>query len=185
MNRYRSVLTVFAVFMLISVSLAAQCKMSAPKGGHDCKATCMQGLNEEQMEKMEKLHLHHQQEIVDIDAGIKKANLKIREEFMSDAPDMKTLEGLVEKLTALKGKKQKSKIGMMLEAKKIMPAEHWKIFVKNHFDGSCSHAKCGSKGMRGGSGCGKGMKGMKAGCMSMDRKSCGGAQSRGCASGTR
>lgn len=194
MDKSRIFATVLVLVLIMSIPLAAQNRGKMAARDHDCKATCMKGLSEEQTDKMARLKLKHHQELVDLKADVKKIHLKIKEEFMADEPDRRNLEKLVSKLSSAKESIHMKKLGFMMDSKEILGEEHWKVFLKHHLDGfgGMSHGECrgtnkgcmGGKGMRG---C-RGGRGMKGGCGSghgMGMKGgCGSAGKIGCARGS-
>ena len=140
MNKRMSVALSFAVLMLIPAILFAQ------MGG--MKGECGKGhkglvLDEEQQVKMEKLKLEHKLSGVDLRAEQMKLRLQMKEEMFKDEPDRKTLEKFAKSLAANRERMQMNRIGFMLDVKKVLNSDQWKVFVRNHF------AKEGRGGERG------------------------------------
>jgi Spy/CpxP family protein refolding chaperone len=141
MNRRLSFALSFALVMLIPAFLFAQ--MGGMKG--ECGQGLMGlGLDDEQQMKMEKLSLEHRLATIDLKAEQMKLRLQMKEELLKDEPDKKALEKFAKSIAANHEKMQMSRIGHMLDVKKILTAEQWKMFVEKHY---------AKRGMRGGHRC--------------------------------
>ncbi len=163
MTKSRILAAVVVLIVLTSIPLAARQRGRMTSRDHDCMATWMKDLTEEQMDKMAKMKLKHRQELVDPKADAKKIHLKIKEELMADNPDRKNLERLFNKLSDAKESIHMKKIGFMLDSREILGEKHWKVFLKHHLDGYGGMGHCGHTGMNKGCMGGKGMKGCGGG----------------------
>lgn len=153
----------FALVMLVPALLFAQMggQMGGMKGGtgHMCAGL---DLDDEQQVKMEKLSLEHKLATIDLKAEQKKLRVAMKEELLKDQPDKKALEKIAKSIAANHEKMQMGRIAHMLDVKKILTAEQWKMFVGHHYDrmGRMGDHRCKDRGgMRGDRGCREGMKG--------------------------
>ncbi len=133
MNRRMSFALSFALVMLVPVLLSAQ--MGGMKGGC-CHGWMGLGLDDEQQMKMEKLSLEHRLATIDIRAEQAKLRLEMKQEMLKDEPSRKTLEKFAKSIAANREKMQMSRIDHMLDVKKVLTPEQWKMFVRNHYDGA-------------------------------------------------
>ena len=167
MNRRMSFALVFTLVMLVPVFLFAQMggQMGGMKGGmkggagHKCAAL---DLTDEQQVKMEKLSLEHRLANIDLRAEQKKLRLAMKEELLKDQPDKKALEKIAKSIAANHEKMQMSRVAHMLDVRKILTPEQWKMFVEHHYakKGMMGGHKCKDRGgMMGDRGCRMGMKG--------------------------
>jgi len=161
MNRRMSFALSFALVMLIPAFLFAQMggQMGGMKGGagHMCAGL---DLNDEQQVKMEKLSLEHKLATIDLKAEQKKLRLAMKEELLKDRPDKKALDKIVKSMAANHEKMQMGRIAHMLDVKKILTPEQWKMFVSHHYDKMGGMGERGHReGMHGGRGCREGKRG--------------------------
>jgi Spy/CpxP family protein refolding chaperone len=165
MNKRLSFALSFAVILLIPAFLFAQ--MGGMKGecGHGWMGL---DLDDGQQVKMEKLSLEHKLAGVDLRAEQMKLRLQMKEEMLKDEPDRKTLEKFAKSMAANREKMQMNRIGHMLDVKKVLSPEQWKIFVRHHYE---------REGRRGKRGCrdhermmGRGMKGERGDRMMKHRE---------------
>jgi Spy/CpxP family protein refolding chaperone len=167
MNRRMSFALFFALIMLIPTFLFAQ--MGGMKG-ECCHGMMGIGLDDEQQMKMEKLSLEHRLATIDIKAEQKKLRLAMKEELLKDQPDKKALEKIAKSIAANHEKIQMGRIAHMLDVKKTLTAEQWKMFVNRHYakHGRIGEHRCKDReGMRGKRGCG--MRGGRECCMERPR----------------
>ncbi len=98
--------------------------------------------------------------MIDLKAELRKLELGMKEEMMKDSPGKNSMMKHVDKMMDLKGRMKKARVEMMFEARKIMPEDKWKMFIRHHMKRGM-HGKgdrmgcCGDMGMKGRSGCGK------------------------------
>ena len=157
----------FALVMLVPALLFAQ--MGGMKGGagHMCAGL---DLDDEQQVKMEKLSLEHRLATIDLKAEQKKLRLAMKEELLKDQPDKKALEKIAKSIAANHEKMQTGRIAHMLDVKKILTPEQWKMFVSHHYEKMGGMGERGHReGMRGKRGCREGMKGDRDGRMERPR----------------
>lgn len=152
MNKRLSFALSFAVIMLIPAFLFAQMGGMRGECGHGWMGL---DLDDEQQMKMEKMSLEHRLAGVDLRAEQMKLRLEMKGEMLKDEPDRKALEKFAKSLAANREKMQMNRIRHMLDVKKVLTPEQWKVFVGHHY---------AKEGRRGGRGChegirGKGMKG--------------------------
>jgi len=151
----RFVLVLAVVLLAASfTALSAQEKM-AP-GTHECKTTA---LDPETKVAFEKLKLQHKLSVVDIKAEQDKLHEELMKELMNDETSSKSIDKLVKELDANHGKMLEAKMDYILKVKKLLPADHFKMFLKNQHGmmGSCGKSCCseGAGRMGGGSCAGK------------------------------
>ncbi len=145
MNRRMSFALSFALVMLVPALLFAQ--MGPMKG--DCGRGWMGlGLDDEQQMKMEKLSLEHKLATVDMRAEQAKLRLEMKQEMLKDEPSRKTLEKLAKGIAANREKMQMSRIDHMLDVKKILTPDQWKIFVRHHYGKNGKMGRMGGRGHR-------------------------------------
>lgn len=176
MNRRMSFALSFALVMLVPALLFAQ---MGPMKGECCHGWMGLDLDDEQQVKMEKLSLGHRLSTIDLRAEQAKLRLEMKQEMLKDEPSRKALEKLAKGIAANREKMQMNRIDHMLEVRKVLNPDQWKIFVSHH------HGKMGRMGGRGhrSKGCmrdGK-MRGDRDGCMMKhrdgscrERRACGG-----------
>lgn len=173
MNRKMSFVLSFALVMLVPAFLFAQ--MGGQMGG--MKGECGRGgldLDAEQQLKMEKLSLEHRLATLDLKAEQQKLRIAMKEELLKDAPDKKALEKYAKSIAANHEKMQMNRIAHMLDVKKILTPEQWKMFVDRHYEkkGMMGEHRCKDRGgMRGERGCREGrMEGPRDGsCRKMNK----------------
>lgn len=144
MNRKLSIAVSFTLLMLVPVLLSAQMdgkKMECCQG-HKCL-----DLTAEQKVEMEKLKLEHKLAGVDIRAEQAKLRLEIKEEMMKEEPSKKALEKLAKSIAANREKMQMMRIDHMLDVRKVLSPEQWKVFVAHHYD---RMGRMGERGCRDG-----------------------------------
>ncbi len=127
-------------------------------------------LNEKQQAKIEKLHMDHKKAEIDVDAKLKK--LRIDKMAAMKNSDTKALNANIEATGALRMKKEKMKVKIMDDVKKLLNKEQLAKFQKlhaaggrmkthgdgmkkhgkekHHGDEKCDHEDCDGKG-----GCGE------------------------------
>lgn len=146
MNRRLSTAVSFALLMLVPVLLSAQ---ACPMKGEGHKAHACLDLTAEQKVAMEKLKLEHRLAGVDIRAEQAKLRLQMKEEMMKDEPSRKALEKLAKGIAANSEKLQMMRIGHMLDMRKLLTPEQWKIFASHHSekmgDRGCRHGMMGKR----------------------------------------
>ena len=147
MNRRSLTAVSFALLMLVPVMLSAQ---AGPMKGEGCMSDKRLDLTAEQKVEMEKLKLEHKLAGVDIRAEQAKLRLEMKKEMMKDDPSRKALEKLAKGIAANREKMQMMRIEHMLDVRKMLSADQWKIFVSHHYD---------RKGRMGDRGCRHGVKG--------------------------
>lgn len=151
MRKNMLIITVLAMVFLLPVAIRAQ---EGPEpmmqGMRDL------GLDESQIEKLEKLRMAHHLAMIDLRAEQKKLRLEMRMELMGNEPNEAALMEIVEKIGAVREKMAKQKIEHLLAARKILNDEQWKKFIRRHHDGmgrrGTGRGKMGRgyRGMRGG-----------------------------------
>ena len=148
MTKRMSLAITLAVLLLIPTVLFAQ--MGGMKGD---RMHCAKGLDltAEQKVKMEKLKLEHKLAGVDVRAEQAALRLEMKKEMMKEEPSRKALEKYAKSLAANREKMQMMRIDHLLDVRKVLNAEQWKIFVEHHYDrkGRMGERGCRS-GMRGG-----------------------------------
>ena len=156
MNRKMSFALSFALVMLVPALLFAQ------MGG--MKGECGRGgrgldLDADQQLKMEKLSLEKRLATIDLRAEQRKLRLAMNEDLLKDAPDKNALEKYAKSIAANHEKMQMNRIAHMLDVKKILTPEQWKMFVDRHYErkGMRGEHRCKDRGgMRGERGCREG-----------------------------
>jgi len=159
MNKRLSFALSFAVILLIPTFLFAQMGGMRGECGHGWMGL---DLDDEQQVKMEKLSLEHKLAGVDLRAEQMKLRLQMKEEMLKDEPDRKTLEKFAKSIATNHEKMQMSRIAHMLDVKKILTPEQWKMFVNHHHEmrGMRGEHRCKDRqGMRSERGCREGMRG--------------------------
>jgi len=148
MSKRLSFAVSLAVIMLIPAFLFAQMGGMRGECGHGWKGL---DLDDEQQMKMEKMSLEHRLAGVDLRAEQMKLRLEMKKELLKDEPDRKTLEKFAKSLAANREKMQMGRIAHMLDVKKVLTAEQWKVFVRHHFakEGRRGGHRCGGHEGRG------------------------------------
>ena len=171
MKNYKIVLvSLFVLVMLAgSAQLMARGAERRGMGAGYCDPGCtMHGmgkagygldLTEEQMDKLHALKIEHEKKMIDLKAEMKKLELGMKEEMMKDSPSKNDMMKHVDKMMELKGKAKRAKLEMIFDAKKIMPDDKWKMFVRHHmmkekYGRGERMGCCSGMGMKGHSGCG-------------------------------
>jgi Spy/CpxP family protein refolding chaperone len=131
MNRRMTFALSLALVMLVPALLLAQMGDMKGECGHGRMGL---GLNDEQQMKMEKLSLEHRLATIDLRAEQAKLRLEMKEEMLKDEPSRKTLEKFAKGIAANREKMQMSRIDHMLDVKKVLTPEQWKIFVRHHYE---------------------------------------------------
>ena len=142
MNRRLSIAVSFALLMLVPVLLSAQMGGMRGECGHGYKGL---DLDQEQQTKMEKLKLEHKLAGVDMRAEQAKLRLQMKEEMMKDEPSRKALEKYSKGMAVNREKMQMMRIDHMLDVRKILNPEQWKIFARHHYD---REGRMGERGHR-------------------------------------
>jgi hypothetical protein len=172
----------FVVLMLVIAMPAVVLSQDEVKTKPMCKKTVQ--IDKAVKLKLEKLNLQHKLDNFDLNAKQEKIKEEMMAELMKEEPSRKAIDKLYDDLAAVKGKLYKNKIDHLLEVKKLLPADHWELYLQKHHGSKCScgeSGRCSHCGQKHGSsccsghgscshmGCGQMEKGHKCGSM----KGCG------------
>ena len=154
-----------AVLLLIAVvTVVSAQEKEAPAADH-CKMTA---IDSETKVKFQKLKLQYELDMVDLKAEKEKIHKEMMAELLKEDSSTKTIEKLGKSMNGIQYKMHKAKIDYILKVKKVLPADHWKMFLDKHAcsaratghshgsaghkcDSNCTHgtAKCPKVGTRG------------------------------------
>jgi hypothetical protein len=158
-----AIVAVVALMLFSGMLLAQEEKVIKLEKGHKCmagehqckgdcygkckSATCL-GLDAEQKAKLHELKYKLKLAEIDLKADVKKLELELKHEMMSDDPSKKTVDKLVTDLFAAKAKIKKLSVDLAFDAKTFLKPEQWKKMLKMHMakkaKGGCDC--CGSGG---------------------------------------
>ncbi|MBD3179461.1 MAG: hypothetical protein GF417_07520 [Candidatus Latescibacteria bacterium] len=181
MKNYR--IFVMALFVLVMMAVAAPVTALTPDdcsaGSAECSPGCHAGekehgsecgcdldLNDEQKDKLHKLKIEYEKDMIDMKAELKKLELGMKEEMMKESPDKNSMMKHVDRVFEIRGKMKKGWLDMVFDAKKIVPADKWKGFIRcqmMHRRHPWEYARARRARMMKDHGCGA-HTGMKKGC---------------------
>jgi len=174
MRSFRISVSAFFVLLMVlgSAHLLADAHENCGSGHHMKGEECELDLTDKKKEKLHKLKIDHQKKMIDFSSKMKKLELGIKEEMLKDSPGKDAIMEHVDKMMDVKHNMKKARIEMIFDARKIMPEDKWKLFIRHHMkhgchgkDERCEHGsrmKMGRKGRAGEKGkdghCGMGLK---------------------------
>jgi len=130
MKRFAVLLAVLLLFVTVT-AVSAQEKQ-AP-GADPCKSAA---IDSETKVKIQKLKLQYELDMVDLQAEKDKIHQEIMAELLGETPSTKTIEKLGKSMNGIQHKMFKIKMDYMLKAKKVVPADHWKVFLSKQHHGA-------------------------------------------------
>jgi Spy/CpxP family protein refolding chaperone len=109
------------------------------------------GLNQEQINKIEKLKYDSDKKILDLQHELEKTHLELKQQMKSDSPNKSKVFGLIGKIGKIKTNQKKNRVGVMLDIRHLVTPEQWgkmRKIHKRHRHGRHHHGKkdCGLKG---------------------------------------
>ncbi len=113
--------------MLASASLA----FGQPEGGHRNRPDL--GLDPEQREQIVKLREDFQVEAIDLRADLQKLRLTLRQQMRVDNPNMRTINGTVDRIAAKQGVLAMLRIKQNIEARALLTPDQRRTFDARPF----------------------------------------------------
>jgi len=150
MKRFAALTSVLLLLAVVTV-VSAQEK-EAPAADH-CNMTA---IDSETRVKVQKLKLQYELAMVDLKADKEKIHEEIMAELLKKESSTKTIEKLGKSINSVQDKMYKAKMDYVLKVKKVLPADHYKMFLtKSHGCApGCTKPCCStSAGHKGSMGC--------------------------------
>ncbi len=156
-----------AVLLLLAVVTVVSAQEKEVPAADPCKMTAV---DSDTRVKVQKLKLQYELAMVDLKAEKEAIHEEMMAELLKEESSTKTMEKLGKSMNSVQLKMYKAKIDYVLKVKKVLPADHWKIFlnkqscakvtghshgqVGHKCDASCTHGsysagKCSMAGTKG------------------------------------
>ena len=160
----RSASLIVVLLLIATVTVISAQEKEAP-GAEPCAS-----IDSETKVKVQKLKLQYELDMVDLNAEKVKIHEEMMAELLKEESSTKTIEKLGKSMNSVQHKMYKAKMDYVLKVKKVLPADHWKMFlnkqscakvtghshgqVGHKCDASCTHGshsagKCPLAGTRG------------------------------------
>jgi hypothetical protein len=124
------VVTVLTLALMIPLSASAQ-----GVGKRVERSPAALDLSEEQRESMETLRMEHRMEMIDLQAEQRKLRLEMMMELKESDPDRGKLEAILDKIAAVEEKIGRRRLAHLLDVRKVLNDDQWKIFLRRRHGG--------------------------------------------------
>lgn len=124
------------------------------------------GLTDEQKDKIKEINFSHRNAMIDIEASMEKAQLKMRHEMRSDQPDKNKALAISKEVNAIHGQLAEARIYHRFALRGILTADQLKKWddCKDECRGNGNGCRGGGRGMKNNQDCGHGMKHRDGSC---------------------
>ncbi len=138
MKRFASLI---AVLLLVAAVTAISAQEKEAPGAEPCTA-----IDSETRVKVQKLKLQYELSMVDLKVEKNKIHEEMMTELLKEESSTKTIEKLGKSMNGVQYKMHKAKIDYMLKVKKVLPADHWKVFLHKRHAAGAGHGKSSPHG---------------------------------------
>ncbi len=125
-----------AVLLLVTAFTAISAQEKEVPKAEPCTA-----IDSETKVKVQKLKLHYELAMVDLKAEKGKIHEEMMAELLKEESSTKTIEKLGKSMNGVQYKMHKAKIDYILKVKKVLPADHWKMFLHKQHAAGVGHGK--------------------------------------------
>lgn len=123
----------FFVCSVLALALLVPLAVSAQEEAEDVmRPAAALDLSEEQMEAMAAMRTAHRMAMIDLRAEQKKLRLEMMTELRKSDPDRGKLEATIDKLSTVREKIEKQRLGHLLSVRDVLNDDQWKVFLRRH-----------------------------------------------------